>query len=99
MAKSTETYCVLTLPLLTEPWQEHILEKRFKIIEHLQNSLIALELRKYKNLERTKEYRELCGQIEEMPKEKRKALYNKRRDMLKKAGFDEFTFKDDMTKM
>ena len=29
--------CVLTLPLLTEPWQEHIIEKSFKIIEHLKN--------------------------------------------------------------
>ena len=41
--------CVLTLPLLTEPWQEHILEKRFKLVEHLQNSLIAYEFRKLKN--------------------------------------------------
>ena len=40
MAKSEGPRSVLTLPLLTEPWQEHILEKRFKIMEHLYNSLV-----------------------------------------------------------
>ena len=44
-SKPEKACCVLTLPLLTEPWQEHIIEKRFHIMEHLKNSLIALELR------------------------------------------------------
>ena len=42
MAKKTNNQsgcCVLTLPLLTEPWQEHIIETRFRIMEHLKNSL------------------------------------------------------------
>jgi len=102
MAKRNEesaSCCVLTLPLLTEPWQEHILEKRFKIIEHLQNSLIGFELRKYNRLKQTKEYRALQKELDEIPKEKRKALYLQRRDMLKKAGFDEYTFKNDITSM
>ena len=60
--------CVLTLPLLTEPWQEHIIEKRFKIIEHLKNQLISIELRKLKNLQRTKAYKNLIKQIESVPK-------------------------------
>ena len=89
--------CVLTLPLLTEPWQEHILEKRFRIVEHLQNSLIALELRKLKNLRRTRVFRELEKQIEETPAEKRKPLYRQRQKMLRDAGFSEFEFKNDIT--
>ncbi len=99
--KNTESTscCVLTLPLLTEPWQEHILEKRFRIIEHLQNSLIGFEMRKYHRVTRTKEYQALLKEIEAAPKDKRKALYNRRRDMLKKAGFDEYTFVDDITAM
>lgn len=91
--------CVLTLPLLTETWQEHILEKRFKIVEHLQNSLIALELRKLKNLKRTRAFRELEKQIGETPAEKRKPLYRQRQQLLRNAGFSEFEFKNDITPM
>ena len=91
--------CVLTLPLLTESWQEHIIEKRFKIMEHLVNSLIAFELRKLKNLERRKDYRLLKEEIANTPKDKRKLLYAKRNKMIKEAGFSEFDFKDDMTPM
>lgn len=62
--KEDSNRCVLTLPLLTEPWQEHIIEKRFKIIEHLKNQLISIELRKLKNLQRTKAYKNLIKQID-----------------------------------
>lgn len=101
MTETTESKnrCVLTLPLLTEPYQEHILEKRFKILEHLQNSLIALELRKLKDIQRTKAYRELEQKILQLPKEKRGPLYQQKRQMLNKAGFSEYAFKDDITPM
>ena len=88
--------CVLTLPLLTEPWQEHIIEKRFKIIEHLKNQLISIELRKLKNLQRTKAYKNLIKQIESVPKSERTVLYKERNKMLKDAGFSQYTFMDDM---
>lgn len=88
--------CVLTLPLQTEIWQEHIIEKRFAIMEHLKNQLIAKELRRLKNLERTKEYRNLIDEINNTPKEKRKALFSKRRKLLKDNGFSEYDFKDDI---
>lgn len=98
-ATDAEQRCVLTLPLLTEPYQEHILEKRFKVLEHLQNSLIALELRKLKNLQHTRVYRTLEQQIRETPREKRAPLYRQRQKMLHEAGFSEFAFKDDITPM
>ena len=41
-----ESCCVLQLRLYPEPWQVQIIETRFKVLEHLKNSLIALELRK-----------------------------------------------------
>ena len=94
-----EAHCVLTLPLITEPWQDDILEKRFIIMEHLQNSLIALELRKLKNLERTKAWRSLQQAIGEAPKEQRSTLYRQRTKMLRDAGFTEFEFKSDITPM
>lgn len=45
--------CVLTLRLYPELWQVDIIEKRFRIMEHLKNSLLAFELRKLRNTERT----------------------------------------------
>ena len=35
---------ILTLPLKTEVYQEHILEKRFRLGEHLYNNVIKLSL-------------------------------------------------------
>lgn len=91
--------CVLTLPLLTEPYQEHILEKRFSIMTRLRDNLVYKELRKLKNIQRTRTYQELIRQIGETPKEKRKALYKQRQKLLRDAGFSEFQFKDDITPM
>lgn len=102
MAKKTNNdqgCCVLTLPLYPEPWQEHIIETRFKIMEHLKNSLIALELRKYKNIRRTKAFRELEQKISETSDKERKALYRERQTVLREAGFSEFAFIDDITPM
>ena len=62
-AKSERGNCVLTLPLITEPWQEHIIETRFAIMEHLKNALIGFELKKLRNLTRTRAYKNLQKQI------------------------------------
>lgn len=102
MKNEEESCCVLTLPLLTQPYQEHIIEKRFKIMEHLVNSLIAKELRKLRALQRRKDYRQLMEEIEnakDAPKTIRNSLKNKKKKLLKNAGLSEYAFKDDMTKM
>ena len=91
--------CVLTLPLITEKYQEDILEKRFKIMEHLVNSLIAMELRKLKNFQRRKDYKDLEQRIREASEKEKKSLYRQRSKMIKEAGFSEYAFKDDMTPM
>ena len=99
MAKSEGPRCVLTLPLLTEPWQEHILEKRFKIMEHLYNSLVSFELKKLRRVQQMPEYRELEKKIQKTPYEKRKPLYNAKSKLLRDNGFSEYDFIDDMTNM
>ena len=103
MAKKTNNdqgCCVLTLPLYPEPWQEHIIETRFKIMEHLKNSLIALELRKYKNVCRTKALRELEEEIAKATSQnERNALINKKRKFLKDNGLHDYAFIDDITPM
>lgn len=94
-----ESCCVLQLRLYPEPWQVQIIETRFKVLEHLKNSLIALELRKLRNLERTRAYREIQEQIKLADDKSKIKLYAKRRKLLKDAGFSEFVFKDDITPM
>ena len=81
-----ESCCVLQLRLYPEPWQVQIIETRFKVLEHLKNSLIALELRKLRNIERTYAYREIQEQIKLADDKskiklyaKRSFLYNKKR--------------------
>jgi hypothetical protein len=99
MSKTDGDRCILTLPLHTEPWQEQIIETRFDIMEHLKNSLIAMEMRKLKNLRRTKTFRDIEKRITETPKEERKALNMQRTAMLRDAGFSEFDFINDITPM
>ena len=100
MAKNEQNCCVLTLPLLTEPWQEHIIETRFDIVEKLKNTLIGFELRKLKQLERTRAWKRLMKSIRECSDEKqKKSLFKERNTMLKDAGFTEFGFSGDVTKL
>ena len=37
---------ILTLPLRTEVYQEHVLEKRFRLGEHLYNNFLSFEKKK-----------------------------------------------------
>lgn len=97
-AKQESVCCVLTLPLITEPWQDRVIELRFSIVERFKNALIALELRRLKNLERTRAYKRLMKAISETKDEKqKKALFKERNKMLQQAGFSEFGFSKDTT--
>ena len=98
MPKTEQNCCVLTLPLLTEPWQDHLINTRFSIIEKLKNMLIAHELRKLKNLERTREWKRLRNSLKECKDEKQiAALLKERRKMLKTANITEYGFSNDVT--
>ena len=99
MAKAEKDCCVLTLRLNPEAWQVDLIEKRFKIMEHLKNSLIALELRRLKNAQRTRAYKDLITKIENANGTERKKLYTERSKLLRDAGFSEFGFINDMTSM
>ena len=100
MAKTEQNCCVLTLPLLTEPWQEHIIETRFRIMEQLKNALIAKELRKLENLKRTREWKRLMKAIRDTKDEKEKnKLFKKRTALLRNSGFSEYEFMNDITPM
>ena len=93
-----EPRCVLTLPLCPEPWQVDIIEKRFRIMEHIENSLTAIELRKLKNVQRTKKYKDVAAAIkEEKDDKKRSKLWKERNKLLKDAGINQFDFIKDVS--
>lgn len=85
---ASKNRCVLTLELLTEPWQEHILEKRFNIVEHLKNRFIALEMKRLKRLRQTPQYRAITAELKVTDDAaRRNELLKERSQLLVEAGF------------
>lgn len=57
---------ILTLPLKTEVYQEHILEKRFRLGEHLYNNFLNFEKKKFYEMTKRKDYRDAQNLINEL---------------------------------
>lgn len=57
---------ILTLPLKTEVDQEHILEKRFRLGEHLYNNFLNFEKKKFYEMTKRKDYRDAQNLIKEL---------------------------------
>lgn len=57
---------ILTLPLKTEVYQEHILEKRFRLGEHLYNNFLNFEKKKFYEMTKRKDYRDAQNLIKEL---------------------------------
>ena len=56
-AENTSGRYILTLPLKTELYQEHVLEKRFRLGEQLYNKFLNFEIKKYFEMTKRKDYR------------------------------------------
>lgn len=52
---------VITLPLKTEIWQEHILEKRSNIGRHIYNCCLKEIMKRFRKLKKDKEYRNIIN--------------------------------------
>lgn len=65
MSDVKERY-ILTLPLKTEVYQEHILEKRFRLGEHLYNNFLNFEKKKFYEMTKRKDYRDAQNLIKEL---------------------------------
>lgn len=59
----TKERFVLTFPIKTEMWQEHIIEKRFRIGERLYNQFLEFEINKYREMTKTRKYRKAVEEI------------------------------------
>ncbi len=90
---SGEGRYILTLPLKTELYQEHVLEKRFRLGEQLYNKFLSFERKKYFEMTKRKDYREaqslikdLSIQINELDKQSDKSKETKQliQDLKKK---------------
>ena len=55
---------VVQFPLVVEKWQSDILNKRFEIARKIYNSLVRISLNRYKEMIKTKKYRELTANIQ-----------------------------------
>lgn len=63
---SGEGRYILTLPLKTELYQEHVLEKRFRLGEQLYNKFLSFERKKYFEMTKRKDYREAQSLIKDL---------------------------------
>lgn len=65
---------IIQFPLKTKIYQEHILDKRLEIGRHIYNALVTKTQKRYKEMIKTKRYRELFSQLS-VDKEKNKIIW------------------------
>lgn len=89
---------VVEFPLKTEKFQEDILNKRFEIGRQIYNSLVNVTQKRYKEMIKTKKYRELMSSLtgnKKTDKEIRKQI----NDIHKQYDMSEYSFHKDVKMM
>ncbi|MDC3412034.1 transposase [Terrihalobacillus insolitus] len=84
MARETKPTYTIEFPLHIPPWQQHRLEKKFKIARMVYNSCLGESLKRHKAVKSDKEYRQLLD--EPKSKERDKHLS----DIRLNYGFSEY---------
>ena len=99
-------YHTLTLPLIVEKYQEDILNKRFEMGRHIYNSLINITQKRYKEMIRTKKYRDIKSELKEIYQSESKVnnvrkteLYKELDEMYKEHKLSKFDFYKDVQEM
>lgn len=101
------TYSVLELPLVTEKWQRDVLDTKMECVRKVYNQMLDTELKKYREMTKTKKWRELNGIIKEelqtangskKKSDRLKAAYERKNSILKENGFSEFDFRKEALK-
>lgn len=91
-------YCV-TFPLITEKYQETILNKRFEISRQLYNAVLSKAYKRYKSMIETKKYRQLKEQINNANEKEKKLLYKQLNEMYKQYRLNEYSLHRDIQEM
>ena len=103
-ARSKTDTCCLTLPLRLEKWQADRLAKRFHIAEQIYNAMLLSWIKKLRVVEQMPEYRAIQSQLQKLYEEDKqktdaaKKLFSRRKEILKKNGFSEYSFKTGIRK-
>ena len=96
--ENTMTYFIIQFLLKTEKYQEDILNKRFEIGRHIYNSLVNITQKRYKEMTKTKKYRNLLSQLSG-DKKKDKSIWEQINDMRKQFGMSEYLFYNDVKRL
>src|SRR5574344_949033 len=89
---------VVQFPLKTEQYQEDMLDKRFEIGRKIYNSLVNVTQKRYKEMIKTKKYRNLLSSLSG-DKKKDKPIWREISDIRKEYGLTEYSFHEDVRQM
>ena len=89
---------VIEFPLKVEKYKADILNKRFEIGRHIYNSLVNITQKRYKEMIKTKEYRNLLSSLSGN-KKKDKLIWNRINEIRKLYGLTKYSFEKDISKM
>ena len=92
------TNFIVQFPLKTEKYQEDILDKRFEIGIQIYNSLVNITQKRYKEMIKTKNYRNLISQLSG-DKTKDKDIWKQINDIRKQFGMSEYSFYKDVKRI
>ena len=86
---------IVQFPLLTQLYQEDILNKRFEIGRKIYNSLVTVTQKRYNEMIKTKKYRTLLSQLTR-DKKKDKTIWKEIDLMRKEYNLNEYSFHNDV---
>lgn len=89
---------IVLFPLKVEKYQEDILDKRFEIGRRIYNSLVNVTQKRYKEMIKTKKYRNLLSSLSG-DKRKDKPIWKEISDIRKEYGLTEYSFHEDVRQM
>lgn len=89
---------IVEFPLKTEKYQEDVLNKRFKVGRYIYNSLVNVTQKHYKEMIKTKKYRNLISVLTEN-KKSNKEIWKQINDIRKQYGMSEYSFHEDVKQM
>ena len=94
---------IVQFPLVVEKWQADILNKRFEIGRKIYNSLVSKTLKRYKEMIKTNEYKNLINSLERdnngnlKPNSKiNKNIFKQLNELRKKYKISEYNFHTDV---
>ena len=89
---------VVQFPLKTEKYQEDVLDKRFEIGRQIYNSLVNITQKRYREMIKTKKYRNLLSQLSN-DKNKDKSVWKQINEIRKQFGMSEYSFYKDVQEL